>query len=138
MAEMRVSQTDAEWPTLALLVACYGVWALALIWAASAWLPLAVVLATLAIALHSSLSHEVLHGHPTRNATINAALVFPALTVVVPYLRFRDTHLAHHHDESLTDPYDDPETNYLDPVSGRRCRHGARCCCRVNNTLAGG
>jgi fatty acid desaturase len=68
---------------------------------------------------------------------INAALVFPALTVVVPYLRFRDTHLAHHHDESLTDPYDDPESNYLDPAVWATLPKWRRVLHQWNNTLAG-
>ena len=39
---------------------------------------------------------------------LNEALVFPALSLAIPYQRFRDSHLAHHNDEILTDPYDDP------------------------------
>jgi hypothetical protein len=54
-----------------------------------------------------------LHGHPTRSAALNEALVFPALGLFVPYRSFRDTHLRHHNDANLTDPYDDPESWYL-------------------------
>ena len=126
-----------EWPTLALLVACYGLWALATTWVAVLWLPAGVVLTALAVALHSSLQHEVLHGHPFRSARLNAALVFPALGLFIPYGRFRDTHLAHHRDSVLTDPYDDPESNYLDPAVWARLPRPLRWLLRVNNTLAG-
>jgi fatty acid desaturase len=44
----------------------------------------------------------------------------------VPYLRFRDTHLAHHHDPNLTDPYDDPESNFQDPAVWARTPGPAR------------
>jgi fatty acid desaturase len=126
-----------EWPTLALLVLCYGVWGFGTTWLAQLWLPLGMVAVALSAALHSSLSHEALHGHPFRSRFWNAALVFPALTVVVPYLRFRDTHLAHHCNEALTDPYDDPETNYLDPAVWRRLPGWWRKILIFNNTLLG-
>jgi len=127
----------AEWPTVALLVLTYGLWASATLWIAEGSVALAIVLCALAGAQHSSLSHEALHGHPTSNKTLNAALVFPALTLLVPYLRFRDTHLAHHQDENLTDPYDDPETNYLDPVAWAGLPAWRKALYRLNNTLAG-
>jgi fatty acid desaturase len=127
----------AEWPTLALLVVCYSVWVLATTLLSDLWLPIGMVLTTVMAALHSSLSHEVLHGHPTRFSLLNMALVFPPLTVAVPYLRFRDTHLAHHNDEILTDPYDDPETNYLDPVVWHSLPKWWRGILSFNNTLFG-
>lgn len=126
-----------EWPTLAVAVATYALWALATTWAAALWLPLGVALLALAVAQHSSLQHEVLHGHPFASPTANEALVFPALGLFIPYRRFRDTHLAHHHDATLTDPYDDPESNYLDPAVWRRLSWPVRALLRANNTLAG-
>ena len=128
---------EIEWPTFALLLGCYGVWAVAVFWLASIWLPLAVIVAGVATAQHASLQHEAIHGHPTRIAWLNAALVAAALTLCIPYLRFRDTHLAHHHDESLTDPYDDPESNYLDPAVWRGLGAPLRAVLRFNNRLAG-
>ncbi|MEM9755281.1 MAG: fatty acid desaturase, partial [Pseudomonadota bacterium] len=64
-------------------------------------------------------------------------IVFPSLNLMIPYLRFRDTHLAHHQDARLTDPYDDPETNYLDPVVWGRLPGPMRAALRFNNTMAG-
>ena len=126
-----------EWPTWALLVLTYTVWALGTTWAAGLWLPLGMGLVTLAAAQHSSLSHEALHGHPTRWSGVNEALVFPALSLLIPYRRFRDTHIAHHNDEILTDPYDDPETNFQDPEVWERLPGWTRWLLRINNTLAG-
>ncbi len=126
-----------EWPTLALLVACYGVWALGTTWLAALWLPLGVVISTLTIALHSSLTHEMVHGHPFKNQILNEALVFPCLSLFVPYRRFRDLHLAHHQDSILTDPYDDPESNYMDPEVWVTLPRWGQMVLRFNNTLLG-
>ncbi|HMS94952.1 MAG TPA: fatty acid desaturase, partial [Tabrizicola sp.] len=104
-----------EWPTLIVFLATYALWAVAttVLWTFS---PTLAILATaLAIGQYSSLTHEVLHGHPFPSQTLSEALVFPGLTLFVPYLRFKDLHLQHHFDPALTDPYDDPEANYLDP-----------------------
>lgn len=126
-----------EWPTILLLVATYALWAVATTWAAALSPALGVVLAALAIAQHSSLCHEALHGHPFRNARANAAAIWPALGLWVPYLRFRDTHLAHHRDAALTDPYDDPESNYLDPAVWSRLPRAVQAILTFNNTLLG-
>jgi fatty acid desaturase len=132
------SQTPAvEWPTLIVFAATYALWALAttLVWPLS---PVAaVLLAALAIGQYSSLTHEVLHGHPFRNQTLSGALVFPGLTIFVPYLRFKDLHLKHHFDPALTDPYDDPESNFLDPAVWARLPGALRAVLRFNNTLFG-
>ncbi|WP_417725960.1 fatty acid desaturase [Roseovarius sp.] len=135
----RASQDRArvEWPTLALLALCYATWVYGTTGAATLWLPLGIALTALAIALHSSLCHEALHGHPSRSRRVNETLVFPCLCLVIPYVRFRDTHLAHHREEFLTDPYDDPEANYLDPAVWARLPRWARAVLRLNNTLAG-
>ena len=134
---MSGDRRSTEWPTLALLAATYAVWALATTVAAALWLPLGVALTALAVAMHSSLQHEALHGHPFRDARLNAALVFPALGLFIPYGRFRDQHLAHHRDATLTDPYDDPESNYLDPAVWARLPRPVRGLLRANNTLLG-
>lgn len=126
-----------EWPTLALLFLTYVVWAGATQLLAEVSLALAIMVTAVAIALHSSLQHEVMHGHPFRDTRLNTALVFPALTLIIPYLRFRATHLAHHFDSELTDPFDDPESNYLDPGTWQRLPGALRLVLNANNTLAG-
>ncbi|NBV60764.1 MAG: fatty acid desaturase [Rhodobacteraceae bacterium] len=126
-----------EWPSLALLGACYGLWCAGIIWLPSLSLAAAIVAVAVAGTLHSSLSHEALHGHPTRYLWVNEALVFPALSLLIPYQRFRDTHLAHHQDARLTDPYDDPESNYMDPAVWRALPAWRKGVLRANNTLLG-
>ncbi len=130
-------EREIEWPTLALVLACYGLWA-AITWFA-AWLGVAIAVPAIAVVLtlHSSLQHEVLHGHPFNNPRLNEALVFPALGLAIPYGRFRDTHLDHHRNELLTDPYDDPESNYLDPQVWRGMAAWRRWLLEFNNTLFG-
>lgn len=59
------------------------------------------------------------------------------LTLFIPYRRFRDQHLAHHRDATLTDPYDDPESNYLDPQVWAALRGWQKRLLAVNNTLLG-
>lgn len=126
-----------EWPTLLLLVATYAVWGLGTS-VVYGWSPaLAIVLTGLAITQFSSLQHEALHGHPFRLRWLNELLVSPALTLTVPYGRFRDTHLAHHHDPILTDPYDDPESNYFDPAVWVRLPRMVQGLFWVNGTLLG-
>lgn len=126
-----------EWPTLALLAVAYAIWGGAMFWVAGFSVLLAVILVALSAALHSSLQHEVLHGHPTPWQRVNEALVFPSLAMFIPYYRFRDTHLMHHKDANLTDPYDDPESNYLCPNIWEKLPSGMRWILTVNNTLAG-
>jgi len=134
-----------ECPTLVVAVVAYALWALA-VFVLPLWQPgaapfagmlLAVPVAAVAIAQHSSLTHEVIHGHPFRDQRCNTALVALPLALCIPYGRFRDQHLLHHHDEHLTDPYDDPESNYLDPVVWATLPRAAQILLRMNNALAG-
>ena len=132
---MRIARV--EWPTLGLLFATYGLWAIGTTWAAEIWLPLGMLCVMLAAAMHSSLCHEALHGHPTRLKWLNEALVFAQLSLVIPYGRFRDLHLVHHTDENLTDPYDDPESNYRDPKVWAAMPRWGQVLLEFNNTLLG-
>jgi fatty acid desaturase len=128
---------SVEWPTLILIAGCYAVWALATMVIAPIFLPLALVITTLTLTLHSSLQHEVLHGHPFACRPLNEALVALPLGLVIPFGRFRDLHLAHHRDEHLTDPYDDPESNFFDAKVWARLPGLARAILVANNTLLG-
>lgn len=101
-----------EWPTVVLLIGCYSLWATAGYFVYPRYPVVALALMGIAVALHSSLQHEVLHGHPTRSARINEALIFAPLGVFYPYRSYKRTHLQHHADERLTDPFDDPESYY--------------------------
>lgn len=129
-----------EWPTLTLIGVCYALWVVILFWMpglfSGAWILLIPV-----IVLQASLQHEVLHGHPFghpfRNRALAEPLVIASLNLAIPYIRFRDTHLAHHTDATLTDPYDDPESNYLDPAVWKRLPWLFRRVLQANNTLMG-
>jgi fatty acid desaturase len=137
MSERFRKLPPVEWQTLLLVVLCYGFWAINVFWLASLSLMLAIPLTALSVTLHSSLQHEILHGHPTRWRRVNEALVFLPVGLLFPYGRFRDTHLAHHRDEILTDPYDDPETNFQDPAVWARMSRPYQLLLRFNNTLFG-
>lgn len=126
-----------EWPTLVLLGACYVLWALGTTMVYAFWAPLGFILTVVMIGLHSSLTHEMVHGHPFKNERWNEAIMAPCLGLIVPFRRFRDLHLAHHEDSRLTDPYDDPESNYQDPAVWSRLPEWLRVILRINNTLAG-
>ena len=125
-----------EWPTLAMLLLTYlALWLGGWLWQAAPVISIMVL--SLALTQFSSLQHEVLHGHPFAKQWLNELLVFPAFFVVVPYLRFKDTHLAHHHDPNLTDPYDDPESNFQDPAIWAQMPRALQRLLQFNNTLAG-
>ena len=137
IAPRPVLPKPVEWPTLGLLSLCYLVWGIGTTWAAVWFLPLGMLMVTLAAVLHSSLCHEALHAHPFQRRILNEALVFPALSLCIPYQRFRDTHLAHHTDSILTDPYDDPESNYLDQGVWNRLSPLKQAVLNLNNRLVG-
>ncbi len=132
-----MAKNPREWRTVALIVVTYLLWMLFL-WKIHVLHPVIAILSlSILIAFHSSLQHEVLHGHPFHSKRLNEAMVFPALGVFIPYIRFRDTHIAHHQDAILTDPYDDPETNYLDPEIWDQMSAYQQRLMQWNNTLLG-
>ena len=126
-----------EWPTVLLVLFCYGIWfaAGAFVW--PAFPVVALLLMAFSIALHSSLSHEVLHGHPTRDARLNEACVFLPLGLAWPYRRFKTLHLRHHADERLTDPMDDPESYYKALWRHDAMPRWLKTLLRINNTMVG-
>ena len=75
---------------------CYGSYVGTTVYVAAFSPVLATFLLAFVIALHSSLQHEVLHGHPFKEKWLSELTVFPAIGLFIPYQRFRDTHLAHH------------------------------------------
>jgi fatty acid desaturase len=127
-----------EWPTL---------------WVAAAiWLGLVLVIGThrlvpwwVTVPLlmylagwYAGLQHEVAHGHPTPWAAVNVALAGAPLGLVYPYARFRDLHLAHHHDPvRLTEPGIDTESRYCRPEVWDRAGRCRRLLLRADRTLAG-
>jgi fatty acid desaturase len=110
-------RAQVEWPTLLLLAATYAAWGLAVFALPGLALWLAVPLVAWAIAQHSSLQHEVIHGHPFGAPRLNAAVVWPALGLLVP-LRALPRHAPRAPPRRGADrPYDDPRVEL--PRGGR-------------------
>ncbi|EWY35822.1 fatty acid desaturase [Skermanella stibiiresistens SB22] len=126
-----------EGPTWILAAAILGGWCLLTWWHArlSWWqvLPLGAWL----IAWQMSLQHELIHGHPTRNPRINAALGFPPLGLWLPFARYRESHLAHHAGDGLTDPRRDPESFYVTSEAWSGMGPVRRALIQANNTFVG-
>jgi fatty acid desaturase len=137
-ADTMVQERPAvEWPTAILAAGIYIAW-LAVTYAYTV-LPIWIVapVGALLVTLHSSLQHEVLHGHPTRWRTVNKLVGIVPLNLWLPYLRYRQTHLLHHIDDRLTDPLDDPESFYWTEEHWRRIGAVGRFLVSVQTTLAG-
>ncbi len=126
-----------EWPTLCLLAATYALWASITLYAQNLGPVLSILLLTPIITMHSSLQHETLHMIEPRWKFFGQLLVFPALGLAIPYLRFRDSHLTHHINENLTDPYDDPESAYMVKEVWTTLPGWLQSILTFNNTLAG-
>jgi len=130
-------QVAIEMPTLLLILADYAAWlavtAMYTRWPLIVVAPIAVVLVT----LHSSLQHEIVHGHPTRWPGINRLFALVPLSLWLPYERYHHTHRVHHIDRRLTDPLDDPESYYWRPEDWARLGPASRFFHEVQQTLAG-
>ncbi len=126
-----------EWPTVALILLCYFAWLAIglLVW--PEWPLLALLGLGLVLALQSSLMHEAAHGHPTRSARLNEALVGLPVGLVWPYRRFKSIHLRHHADDRLTDPFDDPESYYRALWQHEELPDAMKFVLRINNTMLG-
>jgi fatty acid desaturase len=126
-----------EAPTWAVAVAVYAGWGLVtwfyevLPW----WL--VMPLGAWFVCWQGSLQHEALHGHPTRHAWLNGLIAFPPLWLWLPYLLYRESHLAHHAEEGLTAPGQDPESYYVTAESWARFGPLRRALLRARNTLLG-
>ena len=135
-----------DWRTLALIVVVYGGWGALVFILPSYFLEYfpafrgallgALVLAPV-LTLHSSLQHELLHGHPFRDQRFNDFLASVPVGLFIPYSRFKATHLRHHHDNNLCDPFDDPESWYRAPGEWAARGRVFRWLLTANNCLAG-
>lgn len=100
-------------PTWIAAAVTYGSWAALTIHHQRIPLPVLAVLGAIVIALHGSLQHETIHGHPAGPRWIGRLLGEPALSLWLPYEIYRDTHRRHHLTSHLTDPAHDPEAPSL-------------------------
>lgn len=126
-----------EWPTVALIAACYGAWLAVGLLLYPVAPAVALMVLGLVLALQSSLMHEASHGHPTRSGRINELLVGLPIGLVYPFRRFRTLHLRHHADERLTDPFDDPESYYKALWQHEKLPKPLCAVLKVNNTMIG-
>lgn len=126
-----------EWPTVVLIALTYGLLAVLMWFYQNLPWWVVVPVAAYLVALHGSLQHEALHGHPTRNRLVNELLVAASPSLWFPYRRYRKLHLTHHNDEHLTDPQLDPESYYLLPDHWVRLPAPMKQLYMINNTLAG-
>ena len=130
IVELPPLKRGIEWPTAALAFVIYGLWLMATYFYRDLpWWALTALGAWI-IAWQLNLQHETIHGHPTRNRRVNEAIGCWPLSLWLPYSIYRSTHLAHHRDENLTDPLEDPGELLLDRGRMGRPRAGlarARC-----------
>ena len=85
-------------------------------------------------AWHLSLQHELVHGHPFRNAKLNAALGSLSVTMWVPFLSFKRDHISHHN-TTLTHPVLDTESYYSLPDRFQNSNQLFRAIYWANRTL---
>ena len=137
IVELQPLGRKIEWPTVALAVVIYGLW----FWATWFWRELPwwalTGLGAWTLAWQSNLQHETIHGHPTRSHRVNEAIGVWPLSLWLPYSIYRDTHLRHHQDANLTDPFDDPESYYWTETGWRGLGPVRRSLMRFHSTLLG-
>lgn len=102
----------AEWRTLLVVAAVYGLTVLTVVRyeVLTPWL--AIPMLGVLGAWHLSMQHEVLHGHPFKNQFLNDALGGIPVTLWIPYLAFKKDHHEHHKSD-LTNPALDNESYYV-------------------------
>ena len=135
--EFRGRATRTEWPSVAI-----GVLILTLFVALTAehrHLPTAVVVGGFAwtSAWWSSFQHELLHGHPFRNQRLNDAIGRITFDLWLPYTLYKASHLKHHRNELLTDPFEDPESYYRPTSQWSGSTRLFRIFLWINRTLLG-
>ncbi|ELW1648305.1 fatty acid desaturase [Enterobacter oligotrophicus] len=127
----------SELPTWLLIITLYGGWFSTLAY----WQTLGLLPATLLLvwftAWYMSLQHELIHGHPTRFPRINQLFGTLPLAVWYPYGLYRDSHLAHHRNDHLTVPVDDPESYYFTEESWARFSPWQKRLIHARNTFIG-
>lgn len=127
----------SELPTWLLIAAVYGGWFATLLY----WQTLGLLASTLLLiwfsAWYMSLQHELIHGHPTRYPWLNQLFGTLPLAVWYPYGVYRDSHLAHHRNDHLTVPQDDPESYYFTQATWARFRPWQKRVIHLRNTFIG-
>ncbi len=115
MQEDRAQDTEIEWPTWLVGLAVWSSWFLLVgsYGSIPPWVSTGLLIVLLA--WYMSFQHELTHGHPTRNETINRLVGLPPLSIWYPFDTYKADHLKHHDDAHLTEPGVDTESNYITP-----------------------
>ena len=133
---MNSKTASIEWRTAALVVATYAAWWL-VISNFDAAPPLFTPILLCVLTFHTSLVHELIHGHPTKFTWLNDLMGTPPVALIYPYAIFKETHLKHHYNEDLTLPGVDPESFYFHPNDWQHKTAFTRILAWLNMTLAG-
>lgn len=112
VADRPVQQRTTQWPTVFVILGVYGGFAYLTFFHRSTPWYLTVVGLGLISTWHGSLQHELLHGHGVHSERIANGLAMFTMNLWLPFADYRTSHLQHHRDDSLTDPFDDPESRY--------------------------
>lgn len=127
----------SELPTWLLMITLYGGWFSCVLF----WQILGLTASTLLLIVlttwYLSLQHELIHGHPTRFPRLNQLFGTLPLAVWYPYGFYRDSHLAHHRNHTLTEPEEDPETYYVSPQRWAQLRPWQQNIIHLRNTFPG-
>ena len=129
-----VLRESAEWRTLLVVVAVYGLTALTVIRYETLTPWLAVPFLAVLGAWHLSMQHEVLHGHPFKNQFLNDAIGSIPITLWIPYLAFKKDHLEHHVSD-LTNPALDNESYYVSQEQWDKAGKIRRAAWTANRTI---
>jgi fatty acid desaturase len=124
----------AEWRTLLVVVAVYGLTVLAVVRyeVLTPWL--AIPMLGVLGAWHLSMQHEVLHGHPFKNQFLNDAIGGIPVTLWIPYLAFKKDHHEHHLSD-LTNPALDNESYYVSQEQWDKAGRIRRAAWTANRTI---
>jgi len=124
----------AEWRTLLVVVAVYGLTVLTVVRYDVLTVWLAVPLLAVLGAWHLSMQHEVLHGHPFKSQFINDAIGSIPVTLWIPYLAFKKDHHEHHKSD-LTNPALDNESYYVSQEQWDKAGKIRRAAWTANRTI---
>ncbi|TDY81182.1 UNVERIFIED_ORG: fatty acid desaturase [Pantoea allii] len=127
----------SELPTWLLIGVIYGGWFSVMLNAQMLGRLPATLLLIVFTGWYMSLQHELIHGHPTRWPRVNQLFGTLPLAVWYPYGLYRDSHLAHHRNHTLTEPDEDPETYYLSPARWAKLRRWQQQLIHLRNTFLG-
>ena len=136
-AGANASANPVEWPTWLVIFLVHAAWLVLLVHYQAIGPALAAPLLVLTLTWHSSVCHEILHGHPTRSDRLNDLLAQLPLSLLVPYFTYKESHLRHHRNDRLTLPGVDPESFFTAPGAWRKAGATGRALAWAGMTLGG-